>query len=76
MLENPARHKEQQLERHGFRYQPRLWASLTHLWLLGLAYALSFMLYVGAGFAALLGEVPVRRLVMDRARPRARERGV
>ena len=48
MLENPARHKDQQLERHGFRYQPRLWASLTHLWLLGLAYALSFMLYVGA----------------------------
>lgn len=80
------------MERHGFRYQPHLWATLTHLLLLGLAYALfagrkpgffrsetiialvpdfyshvsnlslSFMLYAGAGFAALLGEVPVRRL--------------
>ena len=76
----------------GFRYQPSLWATLTHLMLLGLAYALfagrkpgffrsetiislapdfyshvsnfslSFMLYAGAGFAALLGEVPMRRL--------------
>src|SRR5690606_12860433 len=81
-----------QTEQPGFRYQPRLWATLSHLLLLGLAYALfagrkpgffrsetvislvpdfyshisnfslSFMLYAGAGFAALLGEVPLRRL--------------
>lgn len=78
--------------RTAFRYQPRLWATLLHLLLLGLVYALfagrkpgffrseavialvpdfythvsnfslSFMLYAGAGFAALLGEVPMRRL--------------
>lgn len=29
-----------QTEHHGFRYQPRFWATLTHLLLLGLAYAL------------------------------------
>lgn len=76
----------------GIRYQPRLWATLTHLLLLGLAFALfsgrkpgffrsetvialvpdfynhvsnfslSFLLYAGVGFAALLGEVPMRRL--------------
>ena len=78
----------------GFRHQPRLWATLVHLALLGAAYALfagrkpgffrsetivsfvpdfyshvsnfslSFMLYAGVGFAALLGEVPVRRLAL------------